>query len=372
VKKIKLITIVGARPQFIKAAAFSKIAHQRGQIEEEIVHTGQHYDSNMSDIFFEELKVPRPRFQLEIKENSHGAQTGKMLVALEQILLQEKPDAVLVYGDTNSTLAGALAATKLHIPVFHVEAGLRSFNRKMPEEINRIVTDSVADLLFCPTDVSVQQLKKEGVADKKIIYVGDIMYDVALGVKASAEDISRLRNRFGLSKNFILATVHRAENTNDPVRFYNIIQALDQIAEKTDVLLPLHPRSQQLLNAENRRRQTKSPNLKIVEPLGYFDMQVAEQAAQLIVTDSGGVQKEAYFHKKLCLTLRDQTEWTELVNAGWNELCDTLDPLQIQSKITAQLTKRPPDKTPSFYGNGDAAQLIHDGIVNYFMTPPRG
>ncbi|MBA4287944.1 MAG: UDP-N-acetylglucosamine 2-epimerase (non-hydrolyzing) [Pseudomonas sp.] len=315
----KIVTIVGARPQFIKAAAVSReILKHAGKIEEVMVHTGQHYDSNMSQVFFDELEIPAPRYNLEVSGGGHGAMTGRMLEGIEQILLSENPDWVLIYGDTNSTLAGALAAAKLHIPVAHVEAGLRSFNMRMPEEVNRIVADRVSTLLLCPTEVAVENLAREGVVEG-VHNVGDVMYDVALYYRERAKTQSKVLKTHGLQeRGFALATCHRAENTDDPVRLEGIVSALAEIAVEMPVVLPLHPRTRKLLHQFGLDHHLGA--LTVVDPLPFLDMVALEQAAQVILTDSGGVQKEAFFYQIPCITMRDETEWVETIESGWNRL----------------------------------------------------
>ena len=315
----KIVTIVGARPQFIKAAAVSReILKHAGSLDEVMVHTGQHYDPNMSQVFFDELEIPAPHYNLEISGGGHGAMTGRMLEGIERILLDEKPDWVLIYGDTNSTLAGALAAAKLHIPVAHVEAGLRSFNMRMPEEINRILADRVSTLLLCPTAVAVDNLAREGIT-QGVHNVGDVMYDVALHYRERARVGSRILQTLALrEKKFALATCHRAENTDDPARLEGIVSALAQIAADMPVVLPLHPRTRKLLQQFGLERHLAA--LTVVDPLPFLDMVALEQAARVILTDSGGVQKEAFFYRVPCITMRDETEWVETVELGWNHL----------------------------------------------------
>lgn len=310
---MKIVTVLGARPQFIKAAAFSRILASNRNIEEVIVHTGQHYDQNMSDVFFDEMNIPVPKYKLQTGGKMHGEMTGQQLEKIEKILLVEKPDLVLVYGDTNSTLAGALAATKLHIPIAHVEAGLRSFNKKMPEEINRILTDQISDYLFVPSIRAKHNLLNEGIDEQKIFVVGDIMYDVSLYykekmVKPNWFDLFNLNN-------FILCTIHRAENTDDVAKLSSIFKGLG--LSNKEIILPLHPRT---VNKIKEHNINIPQNIKIVEPVGYLEMVWLEVHSDLIVTDSGGVQKEAYFHGKYCVTLREETEWVELVDQGLNKL----------------------------------------------------
>jgi len=354
---MKILTVIGARPQFIKAATVSRQVALYDDITEVIVHTGQHYDTNMSDIFFDELSIPRPDHYLGIGGGSHGAMTGRQLEAIETVLLNEKPDVVLVYGDTNSTLAGALAAVKLHIPVAHVEAGLRSFNRRMPEEINRILTDHVSDFLFAPTETAVANMRVEGLADQKVHLVGDVMYDAALFYKDKAYSPAWFGESGAQLGAFVLATVHRAENTDDPHRLRAIMDGL--AAARYPVILPWHPRTQA------RIRQFEidiDPKIKIVEPVGYLEMVWLETNAAFIVTDSGGVQKEAYFHDKYCITLRDETEWTELVKGGHNTLVGAdvgkiIDAIQKEYTIMC---------TDNIYGYGsssnDICKIIQDSL----------
>lgn len=352
---IKIVTIVGARPQFIKAAAISREIrdNRQGRIEEILVHTGQHYDGNMSQVFFDELGIPAPKHNLSIAGGSHGAMTGRMLEAIEEILLQEKPDWVLIYGDTNSTLAGALAAAKLHIPVAHVEAGLRSFNMRMPEEVNRILSDRVSTLLLCPTDTAVQNLADEGIT-AGVNNVGDVMFDVALYYGEKARQTNTIMQKLGLKeKSFILATCHRAENTDDPARLSAILSALGDISATQTVVLPLHPRTRKLVEAN---LESLLRNVCIVEPLAFLDMVALEQSASAILTDSGGVQKEAFFYQVPCITLRDETEWVETVDSGWNQLVGANRERILEAVATLSL----PSSTPSLFGRGDAAKRALD------------
>lgn len=350
---MKITTILGARPQFIKAAAFSRALNNYPNVEEVIVHTGQHYDQNMSDIFFEEMDIPKPKYQLSTGGKSHGAMTGQQLEKIEEILLIEKPDIVLVYGDTNSTLAGALAAVKLHIPVAHVEAGLRSYNRKMPEEINRILTDQISSYLFVPTIGSKNNLIKEGVDESKIHIVGDIMYDATLYYKSLMVEPKWFGN-LNLS-NFSLCTVHRAENTDDLAKLSNIFKGLSY--SKTPLILPLHPRT---LDRVTKHGVEIPENIYIVEPVGYLEMVWLEANSQFIVTDSGGVQKEAYFHGKKCITLREETEWVELVEANVNTLVGS-DPEKLMSEFGNTEFK---SENNELYGIGKTSNLIIETLVD--------
>ncbi len=355
---LKILTIVGARPQFIKAAAVSRIARSLEHITEVLVHTGQHYDQNMSDVFFSELDIPKPNYYLGIGSGTHGIQTGKMLGAIEEVLVKEKPDWVLVYGDTNSTLAGALAATKLHIPIAHVEAGLRSFNRKMPEEINRVLTDHAANLLFTPTEVANQNLYKEGIASNLIYLVGDVMYDASLYYVKKAELASHILDSLKLQlKKYILSTIHRAENTDTSDRLTAIIEALSKLSQEITVVLPLHPRTKKIL--EDLQMLDKIPEtLCLIDPVSYYDMILLEKNSKMIVTDSGGIQKEAYFYQVPCITLRDETEWVELVDAGWNHLVAPTSSSEIYQKIKNQMCQLIPSSTNNLYGDGTAASKI--------------
>lgn len=360
---IKVVTIVGARPQFVKAAAVSRAIREgySGHIDEVLVHTGQHFDANMSSVFFDELDIPHPRYNLEISGGHHGAMTGRMLEAIENVLLQEQPDWVLIYGDTNSTLAGGLAAAKLHIPVVHVEAGLRSFNMRMPEEVNRIVSDRLSTLLLCPTDTAVNNLKAEGIT-KGVHNVGDVMYDVALFYRDKARQQSKALDTLGLTeKRFVLATCHRAENTDDPQRLKSILEALVSVAQKMPVVLPLHPRTRKLV-AQNGLGHLLDA-LKITEPLPFLDMVALEQAAKLILTDSGGVQKEAFFYGVPCITMRDETEWVETVQLGANQLVGA-SKNKIQNAVFAALEQEVDFVVALPYGDGRAAQKIVQFLSN--------
>lgn len=352
-----VVTVVGARPQFIKAAPVSRALRSRG-IREVLVHTGQHYDDNMSDVFFRELGLAPPDHHLGVGSGPHGAMTGRMLEAVERQLTAERPDGVLVYGDTNSTLAGALAAVKLHIPVAHVEAGLRSFNRRMPEEINRVVTDHVAALLFAPTEAAVAHLRREGVAESAVHLTGDVMYDAALHFGEQAARTSRVLEALELApRSFILATIHRAENTDDRDRLGVIVSALLELARRRPVVLPIHPRTRGVLEREGLLAEAQRA-LRLTPPVGYLDMIMLEKSAAVVVTDSGGVQKEAFFYQTPCVTLRDETEWVELVEAGWNRLCPPLTPAAILDAVEGAIGARGRDVRP--YGDGRAAERIAD------------
>ena len=363
---MKAVTILGARPQFIKASAVSRVFNQQG-IAEILLHTGQHYDNNMSDIFFRELDIPVPKYNLGIGSGGHGKQTGEMLAKIEALLMQEKPDWVVIYGDTNSTLAGALAAAKLHIPIAHVEAGLRSFNRKMPEEINRIVADQLSNLLFAPTKQSVINLAKEGYADKKVRLVGDVMYDAAIYFADKALGQSKILSHYHLAaQQYALVTIHRAENTDDSVRLRAICKCLAELTNELDIVLPLHPRTRKMLTEFNLLQLLDHPRIKLIDPVGFIDMVMLEKNAKLIVTDSGGVQKEAYFYNVPCITLRDETEWVELVEAGFNKL---ISPLQLNQgthkEIINFINHYPAKNSKNFYGQGNTAHLIVDALKNF-------
>jgi UDP-GlcNAc3NAcA epimerase len=350
-----VVTVIGARPQFIKASVVSHALSATGELREVMVHTGQHFDANMSDVFFDELGMQAPRHVLGIHGGRHGAMTGRMLEAVEGVLLQERPDAVLVYGDTNSTLAGALAAAKLHIPVAHVEAGLRSFNMAMPEEVNRILTDRVAHWLFTPTQAAQEHLRHEGIPDERIVPVGDVMYDVALHHGARVDGKSGVVGALGLAtRGYVLATVHRAENTDDPERLGAIIEAFEIVSRRMPIVWPVHPRTRAVLHRQGSGQQLAG--LKLIEPVGYLDMVRLEKHAALIATDSGGVQKEAFFHGVPCVTLRDETEWVELVDAGWNRLAPPQSHQAVIEAMTAAIGSRGVSIAP--YGMGDAAHRI--------------
>lgn len=354
---MKVATIVGARPQFIKAAVVSHQIRKNNQLQEILIHTGQHYDPNMSDVFFEELDIQRPAFNLGIGSGSHGMQTARMLEEVEALFIEHAPDWVLVYGDTNSTLAGALAAAKLHIPVAHVEAGLRSFNRQMPEEINRVLTDHLSDCLFAPTDAAVHNLKQEGISEDKIYQIGDVMYDAALFYAEKAAQRSSILQQLNLAeKGYILATVHRASNTDNPELLTALFDAFVQVAQQIPVVLPLHPRTRHALA---NRLTDYEDNLTIIEPVGYLDMIRLEQSAKLIATDSGGIQKEAYFYSVPCVTLREETEWVELMEAGVNTLCPPDNAETTAACIFDQLDKPMPARL-HLYGDGHASAKIVD------------
>jgi UDP-GlcNAc3NAcA epimerase len=357
----KILTILGARPQFIKASVVSYAMRQSSQLQEVLVHTGQHFDANMSDVFFGELGMRKPDYFLDIHGGGHGAMTGRMLEQVEKVLLIERPDVVLVYGDTNSTLAGALAAVKLHIPVAHVEAGLRSFNIAMPEEVNRILTDRISRWLFTPTAAASANLRHEGVVDEHIEEVGDVMYDVALHHGGRLDASGGILGKLGLvPESYFLATIHRAENTDYEQRLLAIVDGLQAVAQHMTVVWPLHPRTRGVLQYMGRLAGL-SPNLLLIDPVGYLDMVQLEKHSAVIATDSGGVQKEAFFYSVPCVTLRDETEWVELVDAGWNRLVPPLSADDVQSAILGALGQRGKDVQP--YGAGDAAQRIVNRLL---------
>lgn len=369
---MKIITILGARPQFIKAATVSRAVREHNakgssSIKEIIVHTGQHYDVNMSDIFFEQMDIPKPNYRLECGGLGHGTMTGRMLEKIEDILHVEKPDWVLVYGDTNSTLAGALAASKMHIPVAHVEAGLRSFNMAMPEEINRILTDRVSNYLFCPTDTAVKNLHLEEFPfnassgdEQKILNVGDVMYDATLFYQKKAiETVSIEKWRLD-EKGYVLCTIHRVENTDDQNRLESIFQALRKISKIMPIILPLHPRTKKIISESPFANLLTS--LNIIDPLSYIETQRLEMSAKVILTDSGGMQKEAFFHKVPCITLRDETEWVETVESGWNRVTGASENNILDSFENYSI----PEKHLNFYGDGQSASKILQTLLNEY------
>lgn len=354
---MNILTVIGARPQFIKASVVSAAIKQQPLLQEKIIHTGQHFDANMSDVFFNQLGIPKPDYQLHINSSSHGVMTGRMLEEIEKICLLEKPDRLMVYGDTNSTLAGALAAAKLHIPVAHIEAGLRSFNMQMPEEINRILTDQVSDMLFCPTETAVNNLKQEGFTQKsvKILNVGDVMQDSSLFFANKAERSELLRAI--PENNFILATLHRAENTDNPQRLSAIVNALNYIHKNIlPIVLPLHPRTQKVIKSLGLDLR-----VTLLEPVGYLEMIWLLQHCNLVVSDSGGVQKEAFFFRKPCVTMRDQTEWVELVEQGVNVLAGAnMDKIIYLVQVMLGKDINDPNQ---LYGGG----LASNKIANYLV-----
>lgn len=351
---IKVVTVIGARPQFVKAAVVSKALANTGQIEEKIIHTGQHFDANMSDVFFEQMEIPKPHYLLDINSGGHGDMTGKMLIEIEKVLLEEQPDWLLIYGDTNSTLAGALAASKLHVKVAHVEAGLRSFNMRMPEEVNRILSDRVSSLLLCPTETAKLNLLNEGYEniDTCIDVCGDVMYDAALYYSQKESDSCEVNALLDKGTPFVLATIHRAENTDDKNRLESIFSALESIHQDVEVVLPLHPRTRNKLAQLDLK-----PNITFVEPLGYIEMLKLLRHCELVISDSGGLQKEAFFFDKYCITARDETEWVELVNANVNFLVGANKDLLLGKYKEVKNLAFPSD-VEKFYGLGDASEKI--------------
>jgi UDP-N-acetylglucosamine 2-epimerase len=362
---MRILTVLGARPQFIKAASVTRGLRGAGH-EEQLVHTGQHYDFNMSGVFFEELGVPEPDVNLGIGSGSHGEQTGRMLIALEAVMRQRRPDVVLVYGDTNSTLAGALAAAKLRLPVAHVEARLRSFNRDMPEEHNRVLTDHCADLLFCPTRTAVDLLAREGIT-AGVHLVGDTMYDAVLQFAEIAACRSTLLSRLALPpKGYMLATLHRPYNTDVQENLGNILSALTRLGEW--VLFPVHPRTRQRMR-EAGLADRAGANVKLLDPVGYLDMLHLEKNARVILTDSGGVQKEAYFFGVPCVTLRPETEWVETVRAGWNVLVGADPDRIVEAATRAAPPSGPP---PPVFGDGRSGERIAALLASGGCQPPDG
>ena len=382
---MKLVTIIGARPQIIKAAALSRAIknHYSNRIQEVIVHTGQHYDDNMSQVFFDELGIPHPDYNLHVGSASHGVQTARMTEGIEEILLKEKPDFIVLYGDTNSTLAGAVAAAKIHVPIVHIEAGLRSFNKSMPEEINRIVCDHCSTLLFSPTLAGVENLKREGfpidesgvstgstaaptIDNPKVYHCGDIMYDNSLYFASIAEQKTDIIQRLGLkSKPFILATIHRDSNTDHPERLNAIFDTLIQLSKEAQIVLPLHPRTAKLLKTNlDSEKQTlifNSPSISIIPPVSFLEMIALERHTQLVMTDSGGVQKEAYFFKKPCIILRPETEWVEIVETG-NAILVDADETRIM-QAWKHFEGNPPTAFPEIFGDGHAAEFMLEQML---------
>lgn len=356
---MKILTIVGARPQFVKAAALSRELKSRGSIEEIIVHTGQHFDANMSEVFFEEMNIPKPKYNLNINSLGHGAMTGRMLEGIEELIKKESPNMLLVYGDTNSTIAGALAAKKLHVNVGHVEAGLRSFNMRMPEEVNRILTDRISDHLFCPTDTAVTNLMNEGFSnfESEIHRTGDVMQDAALYYAQFSQEKSTVLQSMGNPSDFALVTIHRSENTDDPNRLTQIVNALNEINKVQKVICPLHPRTKKLI-----QNIYVKPEFTVIDPIGYFDMIELLKAASLVMTDSGGLQKEAYFFSNPCITMRDETEWVELVTKGYNKLAGASMEQILSSYESIKDAKL--DFTVDLYGRGQASKQIADVLVS--------
>ncbi len=362
--KYKILSILGARPQFVKAAVLSRIIDERGEIDEVIVHTGQHYDNNMSTVFFQEMQIPEPQYNLAINGLGHGAMTGQMLEHIEALLAVEKPDAVVVYGDTNSTLAGALAAKKLQIKLIHIEAGLRSFNMAMPEEINRILTDRISDLLLCPTDTAIENLQKEGFAHfpNKVVKSGDIMKDAVRYYSRFSRESANVYKRLNLiSGNFVLATIHRQENTDDPAKLKEIFAGLEKISREKQVVLPLHPRTKNILS----RLKLTYNSIRFIEPVGYFDMLELLKNCALVITDSGGLQKEAFFNRKPVLVARPETEWVELVSGGFARISGS-DSRKMYSDFKFFMNVKP-DYGINLFGD-NVGQKIYDEILHFLKT----
>lgn len=360
---MKILTIVGARPQFVKAAAVSRAVRDFNKensepIEEIIVHTGQHFDKNMSEIFFSQMDIPKPGYNLDINGLGHGAMTGRMLEGIEEVLQKEKPDWVLVYGDTNSTLAGALAAKKIHIKVAHVEAGLRSYNMRMPEEINRILTDRISDILFCPTTTGVSTLEKEGFNNfpSKVVFVGDVMFDVA-----RFYENKMVKPQIDVPSEFVLTTIHRAENTTNTENLTNIIEGLKEVSQTLPIVIPVHPNTRRIIKKLHLDEDVD--NLIFIDPVSYFEMIYLLKNCKVVMTDSGGLQKEAFFFGKQCITMRDETEWVELVEHGFNVIVGA-NKEKIINEFNNSLSADP-QFNMDLYGTGDAANKIVHELVNY-------
>ena len=380
---MKLVTVIGARPQIIKAAALSRAIknHFSDHIQEIIVHTGQHYDDNMSQVFFDELGIPRPDYNLHVGSASHGVQTARMTEGLESILIKEQPNFIVLYGDTNSTLAGAVAAAKIHVPIIHIEAGLRSFNKAMPEEINRIVCDHCSTLLFSPTKAGFENLKREGfpidneppytIDNPKVYHCGDIMYDNSLHFADIAEAKTDIIQRLELTgRPFILATIHRDSNTDQPERLNAIFNALIRLSNECQVVLPLHPRTAKLLktnlDGEKQAQLFNNPSISLIPPVSFLEMIALERHARLVMTDSGGVQKEAYFFQKPCIILRPETEWVEIVQTGNAILADADESRIMQAWQHFQ--SNPPTTFPEIFGDGHAAEFMLKMMLENFSA----
>lgn len=361
---MRVVTVVGARPQFVKAAVVSPHLLEMGGIEETLIHTGQHYDANLSDVFFQQLGLRAPDYNLNVGAGSHGQQTARMLEGIERILIDGPADVVLLYGDTNSTLAGALAASKLRTPIAHVEAGVRSFNRDMPEETNRVLTDHASDLLFAPTATAVANLAREGIDGDRVKMVGDVMYDLALRSAERADAESSILERLGLeSGDYFLATIHRAENTDHITRLRNVVAGLERASEEKRVVFPIHPRTAAAIKRE-RIELGVSGRVIAIDPVDYLDMISLEKNASVVVTDSGGVQKEAFFFGRPCVTVRTETEWVELVECGWNRLASPHHSSAIADAIHAAANDALPPR-PDLYGDGNAGSLIARALLGF-------
>jgi UDP-GlcNAc3NAcA epimerase len=360
---MKLFSVIGARPQFVKAAVVSRALKKHDGVEEFLVHTGQHFDENMSRVFFDEMGIPQPSANLGVSGGSHGSMTGQMLIQIEELIMEQKPDCVLVYGDTNSTLAGALAASKLNVPCAHVEAGLRSDNRAMPEEINRILTDHACDLLFAPTAEAVRRLAGEGIAGDKVVRTGDVMLDAALVFGEKARSQSTILERLSLrEKGFALCTLHRAENVDSRDVLEWLIKGLGEVAEVLPMILPIHPRTRARLK-EFELLDGLSSEIRVVDPVGYLDILRLERSASLILTDSGGMQKEAFFQEVPCVTLRSETEWIELLPGGHNRLARPM--IESISEKAEEALSSDPDWSIDLYGDGHSSELIVSAILNF-------
>lgn len=376
----RILTIIGARPQIIKAAAISRAISSKfsDQLQEDLLHTGQHYDENMSEVFFKEMGIPQPTYKLNVGSGSHGAQTATMMKGIEEVLLERKHDAVLVYGDTNSTIAGALTAVKLHIPVIHVEAGLRSFNKAMPEEINRILCDHSSTLLYSPTTQGISNLKKEGIVhhengmtpdSPRVFHCGDIMYDNSLHFSDKANQESKILEELGVEKGqFILCTIHRNNNTDEPERLDSILKGIFEIASLSGkkIILPLHPRTKGKLSSEWNKKIANNPSIICTDPISFIDIVRLESTCFMVITDSGGVQKEAYFFKKPCIILREETEWVELVENGNAELAGWED-YKIINCFNSLITKIDGMTWPSFFGDGTSSEFICKTIISFLI-----
>ena len=360
-----LFTVIGCRPQFVKASALSRKFNEYKQtlrkLNETVIHTGQHYDFNMSEQFFQELEIPKPSFNCGISGGTHGENTGRMIEKIEKIIINSELDYLLVYGDTDSTLAGALAASKLSIPVFHVEAGLRSFNKNQPEEINRVLTDHLSEICFTPTLNACENLLKEGVPENKIVHVGDVMEDMNIFFSDKASKNMKFVEKHSLiNSDYGLLTIHREENTNTKSTLENLLKTINQI--KMRIIFPIHPRTKR--KVEEFRLEKYLENLETIDPVGFVDMATLEKYSKIILTDSGGVQKEAYHHSVPCVTLRKETEWIELISSGWNKLANPIDQNEILNALEIQLKFDRNTPKLNYYGKGDTAQKIYDHITS--------
>jgi UDP-GlcNAc3NAcA epimerase len=359
--RCKIATIVGARPQFIKSAVVSRAIRNAGCFSEIMIHTGQHYDAKMSECFFEELGIPKPQYNLAVGSGMHGYQTGEMMKGIEPVLMKEKPSIVIVYGDTNTTLAGAIVAAKMHIPVAHIEAGLRSYNKKMPEEINRITTDHISAILFCPTTTAINNLRTEGIRHG-IYKSGDVMYDVAVQYGKRAENYRNIMTAAHIEPSqYIVATIHRSENTDDRSRMEMIMEALNNIGSNMSVVMPLHPRTEKLIRSYGIDMQ----HIQTIGPVGFLEMMCLLKNAKIIVTDSGGLQKEGYFHRIPCVTIREQTEWIETIESGWNSLADMTSAQGIVGSIINAMNASIERSEIAEYGDGSASEQIVKIITSY-------